>query len=160
MKRKRAAVFTIGFAAFVFCAPAWAQNSNLNAPVSRQPTVGSEIERGQEVGFQCGLDYRANFSKFRDCVNNAISTNRQSSTLSEPYEFGLYVRALQHSYVQGIALNSDGMLPIWRDRLMRIMKSRKLSFGDFCKAAGSEGGCDATKFNEQTYGSGTTTRTR
>ena len=55
-KRKCIAVFALGFAALMLWTPAKAQNSKLNAPVSRQPTVRSEIARGQEAAFDCALD--------------------------------------------------------------------------------------------------------
>jgi hypothetical protein len=45
------------------------------------------------------------------------------------------------------------MLPIWRDRMVKIMKSTKLSLRDFCKAIDSAAKCDdLAKLNEQTYG--------
>jgi hypothetical protein len=149
-----AAVFVTGFTALMLCTPATAQDSKLNAPVSRQPTVGSEIDRGQALGFECGTQSLTDLSRFVACVSDAIDVNRQKTTLSEPFEFGLYVRALQHAYIQGIPLNGDGSLPIWRDRLIKIMASRKLALGDFCKASRVEK-CDLAKLNEQTYGSGT-----
>jgi hypothetical protein len=87
---KCATSFVIGFVA---CAPVMAQNSKLNAPISRQPTVGSEIDRGQEAGFDCGIHNLTDLSKFIACVNDVITANRQRTTLSEPFEFGLYVRS-------------------------------------------------------------------
>jgi hypothetical protein len=144
---------TLGFgAALTLCGGTGAQNAKLDTPVSRQPTVGSEIERGQDAGFQCGLDHKET-AKFVACVNDVLAANKQKTTLSAPFEFGLYVRALQFSYVHGVALSSDGMLQVWRNKLINIMKSTKLSFGDFCKAVGA-GNCDTRKFDEQTYGSG------
>jgi hypothetical protein len=135
------------------CATALAQ-TNLNAPVSRQPTIKTEIDRGQDAAFNCGLDNLTNFSKFVDCIDAGIAANRQNSSLSEPYEFGLCIRALQHAYVQGRQLGSDGNLTVWRDRLVKIMMSRKLTLADFCKAVPGIK-CDLATMNEQTYGSGT-----
>ena len=122
---RRAAAST--FWALTICATANAQNSNLNAPVSRQPTVRTEIDRGQDAGFECGLNNITSFFKFKDCINDDVDTNRQNSTLSDPFEFGLYVRALQHAYVQGVQLRSEAFLSVWRDRLVKIMETKKLS---------------------------------
>ncbi|WP_298261680.1 hypothetical protein [Bradyrhizobium sp.] len=135
--------------------PCMAQNSKLNAPISRQPTVGSEIDRGQDAAFDCGLHNLTNFAEFVACLNDIVTANRQKSTLSEPFQFGLYVRALQHAYVQHVAL--EGNVSIWRDSMVKIMKSNKLSFKDFCDAVGS-GKCEPVKINEQTFGSATAAR--
>jgi len=151
---RKAIAANLMICAAVLCTTANAQNAKLNAPVLRQPTVGSEIDRGQDAGFECGLHNLTNFSRFVACINGAIADNRQNASLSEPYEFGLYVRALQHAYVHGIQLNSEGFLPIWRERLIKIMTSRKLTLRDFCKATGGEK-CELAKMDEQTYGSGT-----
>ena len=138
-------------AAATLNAPGLAQNSKLNAPISRQPTVGSEIDRGQDAAFDCGLHNLTNFAAFVTCLNDIITVNQQKSTLSQPFQFGLYVRALQHSYVQHAAL--EGNTAIWRDSMVKIMKSNKLSFKDFCEAVGAAGKCEPAKINEQTYGS-------
>jgi hypothetical protein len=105
--------------ALTICIPALAQNQKLNAPVRQQLTVGSEIERGQDVAFECGLRNVVDFAKFAACINDAVTTNRQKVTLSEPFEFGLYVRALQHSYVHQVK-SVDGWVPIWRDRMQKL----------------------------------------
>lgn len=144
-------IITHGFVALMICAPAAAQSSKLNAPISQRPTVGSEIDRGQEIGFECGLHNISDRAKLVGCVNDAIMANKQKATLSEPFEFGLYVRSLQNSYALKVPMNSDPWIPIWRDRLTKIMKSNKLSFKDFCEAVGTIN-CDTTKINEQTYG--------
>jgi hypothetical protein len=73
--------------------PAAAQAVNLNAPLSRQPTVGSEIDRGQEASFECGLKNLVDLLAFINCVDRSLLLNKQKATLSDPYEFGLYVRA-------------------------------------------------------------------
>ena len=138
-------------AAATLNAPGLAQNSKLNAPISRQPTVGLEIDRGQDASFDCGLHNLTNFAAFVACLNDVITVNRQKNTLSEPFQFGLYVRALQHSYVQHVAL--EGNTAIWRDSMVKIMKSNKLSFKDFCDAVGAAGKCEPAKISEQTYGS-------
>jgi hypothetical protein len=75
------------------------------------------------------------------CVSDAVSDNRQKSTLSEPFQFGLYVCALQISFVRDIP-SSDGNVQVWRSRLVSIMKSKKLSFKSFCDAIGKETKCD------------------
>jgi len=46
---------------------------------------------------------------------------------------------------------------IWRDGMVKIMKSNKLSFRNFCDAVGS-GKCEPAKINEQTYGSAAVAR--
>jgi hypothetical protein len=95
-KGKCTAVFVLGFAALVLCTPARAQNSKPDAPVSRQPTVRSEIARGNRAAEDCDLPDAnvTNPIKFAECVDNAVGTNVRNSTLSDPYEFGLYVNAL------------------------------------------------------------------
>lgn len=142
-------VLTFGLACSI-CGAAPAQDSKLNAPVSRQPTVASEIERGNELGFACGLHAIPNASRLIDCVNDAIDDNRQKTTLSEPFEFGLYVAALQQAH-SVFKIPLGGFVSLWRDRMAKIMKSRKLSLSDFCKATGAEK-CDATVMAQETYG--------
>ncbi len=149
-------LYGVGLASLILCTPAFAQNSKLDAPISRQPTVGSEIDRGQDAAFDCGLHNLTNFAAFVACMNDVITVNRQKSTLSEPFQFGLYVRALQHAYVHKVAL--EGNVTIWRDDMVKIMKSNRLSFKNFCDAVGAAGKCEPTKINEQTYGSGAVTR--
>jgi hypothetical protein len=148
-------LYGVGLAALMLCTPSMAQNSKLNAPISRQPTVGSEIDRGQDIAFDCGLNNLTNTAAYVACLNDAITVNRQKNTLSEPFQFGLYVRALQHAYVHHVAL--EGSVSIWRDGMVKIMKSNKLSFKDFCDAVGS-GKCEPVKINEQTFGSATAAR--
>ncbi|MGA8863225.1 MAG: hypothetical protein WB444_05385 [Gallionella sp.] len=137
--------------------PAGAQDSKLNAPISRQPTVGSEIDRGQEAGFACGLENTKTFLSFTTCIDSVVSSNKQNSALSEPFEFGLYVRALQDSFLRKMALSSDGHIPLWKDRMTKIMKSRHLSLKDFCKAINAEK-CDPARLAEQTYGNASSHR--
>ena len=96
-----------------------------------------------------------NFSSFVDCVLDVINTNRQKSTLSEPFEFGVYVGALMHSHGHDVALETEGLLPVWRDRMLKIMKTSNLSFKDFCDAVRETGKCDPAVINEMTYGSRT-----
>jgi hypothetical protein len=139
------AVFVTGFAVLVLCTPARAQDSRLNSPVSRQPTVGSEITRGDAAASECtsrlwrsGRTLAINLSNFEDCVNDAVRDNRQKSTLSEPFEFGLYLAALFHCYAQKIPFSGGIYPPVWHDRVVKIIKSKKLSFGDWCKATSED----------------------
>ncbi len=148
-KCKCITVLVLGFAALVLCTPARAQNSKLNAPVSRQPTVGLEIKRGDAAAFACFRSFLSNTRKFADCINAAIDANRQQSTLSEPYEFGLYVKALSFSSTQVKQLKidnntkgSNGFILAWRklwhDNMTKIMETNNLSFNDYCEAIGLE----------------------
>ncbi len=149
-KRKGTAVFVLGFAALLLCTPARAQNSKLDAPVSQQPTVRSEIVRGNRAAKDCDLP-EANLTnpiKFAKCVDNAASTNVRNSTLSEPFEFGLYVTAIGLIHIKETVLKINGstkgmlgMVPkwrnVWHDRMGKITETSKLSFGDFCEAMGA-----------------------
>lgn len=129
-----------------------AQNANLNAPVSRQPTVGSEIQRGNEAAFDCSLHYLTDLRKFIVCMNDLIETNRQKSTLSEPFELGLYLQALSYASVHHHSLNSDGSFTIWRDRAIAILTKIKLSIRDYCKAIEAMQ-CDTAGIDQQSFGS-------
>jgi len=143
--------YAIGLSTLLVCTPLHAQNSKLDAPVSRQPTVGSEIDRGQSAAFDCGLNNVGHLPAFVSCINNTVTTSQQKSTLSDPFLFGLYVRALQNAFVEKSTLASDGNLPIWRRQMLDIMKVKHLSFRDFCQAAHAEK-CDTAVMNMQTFG--------
>jgi hypothetical protein len=147
---KSAGVRHLFILAALACAPAAAQNLKPDAPTGRRPPIGSDVDRGQDAAYICGINNTMNFSKFAACVDGAIRTNRQRGAPPESFEFGLYVRALQHSHAHGVAFNDEGTLRLWRDRLTTIMKSHGFSFKDFCDAAANK--CDVSKFDEQTYG--------
>ena len=104
-----------------------AQNANLNAPVSRQPTVGTEVRRGDLASFDCGIENVIDTDPFITCVNDLIDTNRQKSTLSDPFELGVYLGAVNHVAIQEMALNSNHNFPFWRDGLIKLLKKTKLS---------------------------------
>ncbi len=150
MNQSKRMRYVFAFATLVACAPAAAQNSKPDAPAARKPPVGLDVDRGQDAAFICVINNTMNFSKFADCVDGAIRTNRQRAAPSESFEFGLYVRALQHSHAHKVAFNDEGALRLWRDRLTTIMKSHGFSFKDLCDATADK--CDVSKFDEQTYG--------
>jgi hypothetical protein len=143
--------YVIGLMVLLACPPLHAQNSKLDAPVSRQPTVCSEIDRGQSAGFDCALKNVAHLPAFVSCINNVVAANQQSSTISDPFLFGLYLRALQNAFVEQKTLTSDGNFQIWRTKVLEIMKATHLSFKDFCQAAHAEK-CDVATMRAQTLG--------
>ena len=135
----------------ILCTAPVAAQSKLDAPVSRQPTVGSEINRGQKAAFNCSMNTNVlSQTEFADCVSNTVTINRQRSTLSDPFEFGLYVRALEIANVRRMTPDTDGMVAVWHKRAADIMRSKKLTLADFCKAIGA-GKCDLTQMREQTF---------
>jgi hypothetical protein len=85
-------------------------------------------------------------TEFAECVSNTVTINRQRSTLSDPFEFGLYVRALQIANVRRMTPDTDGMVAVWHKRAADIMRSKKLTLADFCKAIGAST-CDLQTFN-------------
>jgi hypothetical protein len=85
-------------------------------------------------------------TEFAECVSNTVTINRQRSTLSDPFEFGLYVRALQIANVRRMTPDTDGMVAVWHKRAADIMRSKKLTLADFCKAIGASK-CDLQTFN-------------
>lgn len=142
------AVLSVGLAASLLCTPARTENSKLDAPVSRQPTVGSEIKRGDAAAQVCWNGPKVDVLKPMNqvnCIQAAIDLNRQQSTLSDPFLLGLYVHALASS---GIAVNvlkinknTKGINAfvleyrrLWHDDLTRILKNDNLSVTDFCEA--------------------------
>jgi hypothetical protein len=128
-----------------------AQNANLNAPVSRQPTVGSEVRRGDLASFDCGIENVIDTEPFIACVNDLIDTNRQKSTLSDPFELGVYLAAINHVAIQDMALNSNHNFPFWRDGLIKLLKKTKLSARDICKAR-EDTKCDPAQMDKLTFG--------
>src|SRR5580704_996858 len=128
-----------------------AQNANLNAPVSRQPTVGSEVRRGDLASFDCGIENVIDTEPFIACVNDLIDTNRQKSTLSDPFELGVYLAAVNHVAIQEMALNSNHNFPFWRDGLIKLLKKTKLTARDICKAR-EDTKCDPAQMDKLTFG--------
>jgi hypothetical protein len=84
-------------------------------------------------------------TEFAECVSNTVTINRQRSTLSDPFEFGLYVRALQIAQCQAddAGHRRHGGC-VWHKRAADIMRSKKLTLADFCKAIGASK-CDLTQ---------------
>ena len=80
-------------------APALAQNVDLSAPVSRTPTVMSEIKRGHGDAIRCVEKYSTPdtigtpdaIRQFWLCVDGEQRVNISGSTISDPYLFGLYI---------------------------------------------------------------------
>jgi hypothetical protein len=128
-----------------------AQNANLNAPVSRQPTVGTEVRRGDLASFDCGIENVIDTEPFIACVNDLIDTNRQKSTLSDPFELGVYLAAVNHVAIQEMALDSNHNFPFWRDGLIKLLKKTKLSPRDICKAR-EDTKCDPVQMDKLTFG--------
>lgn len=128
-----------------------AQNANLNAPVSRQPTVGSEVRRGDLASFDCGIQNVIDLQPFIACVNDLIDVNRQQSTLSDPFELGVYLAALNHVAIQEMALNSNHNFPFWHDGLIKLLSKTKLSARDICKAR-EDTKCDPAQMDKLTFG--------
>ena len=128
-----------------------AQNANLNAPVSRQPTVGSEMRRGDLASFDCGIQNVIDLQPFIACVNDLIDVNRQKSTLSDPFELGVYLAALNHVAIQEMALNSNHNFPFWRDGLIKLLSKTKLSARDICKAR-EDTKCVPAQMDKLTFG--------
>ncbi len=143
-------VLVVCLVSVLWAAPARAQ-SKLEAPASRRPTVGSEINRGQDAAFNCSMNTDVlSRTAFTDCVSDTVTINRQKSILSDPFEFGLYVRALEIANIRRMTPDTDGMVRVWHNRAAHIMRANKLTLADFCKAIGTNS-CDIAKIREQTF---------
>lgn len=147
---KCVAALLAGLTAITLGANANAQNA-LDAPISRQPTVGSELDRGSMAGFDCGIKHVIDRDPFIACVNDLIEINRQKSTLSEPFELAVYLAALHHAAVQKMPLNSDHNFPFWHDRAIKLLVKTKLSMPNYCKGIGDTK-CDPAEIDSLSYG--------
>jgi hypothetical protein len=135
----------------VFSIVSVAPQSKLGAQVSRQPTVRSEINRGQNAALNCGMNTNVlSRTEFADCVNTFVTINRQQLSPSDPFEFGLYVRAIEIANIRRMTPDTDGVVAVWHKRAANIMGAKKLTLDDFCKAI-SGSTCDLEKMREQTF---------
>lgn len=121
---------------------AGAQASNLDAPIKTEPTMRSEIKRGEAAAFDCGLHHIADYSAFTDCINRILDSNEQKRTKSDPFVLGLSIGALAQA---GIVAPHEtaGWVAIWRGDVASLMKKYKLSINDLCGAIAMK--CDAVK---------------
>jgi hypothetical protein len=110
-----------------------AQTSNLDAPISTQPTMRSEIKRGEAVAFDCGLHHLTDYSGFTDCVSRALDANEQKQKKSDPFVLGLSIGALAQAGI--MAPNEHaGWVTVWRDDAALVQKKYRLSINDLCSA--------------------------
>lgn len=72
---------------------AWA--ASLDTPLAQQPpTLRTEIKRGGDIAFQCGLDARGDEEIKRHCVEHAQLANEQgAATRHDAFDAGLYFSA-------------------------------------------------------------------
>ena len=85
-------VFASATALMLMSVSGYAQ-SKLDAPVSTQPTVRTEIRRGHEAAFSCGLKSGLAFNGVVNCFNEVLHDNEQKGSLSEAFQFGfLYLQ--------------------------------------------------------------------
>jgi hypothetical protein len=75
-------------AALVAVASTASAQSKLDATVTRIPTVRTELARGNDAAFQCGLDNIGRFMRIDKCILSALSTNKQRQTLSDAFQLG------------------------------------------------------------------------
>ncbi len=132
------------------CAPAFSQTANLDAPVSRQPTVRSEIKRGSTDAFRCAMKYDDPDTalKFSGCVEDLVFSNISNSTISDPYLFGLYTAAipslkLHIKYIDKSRSKTDyelapKTLEGWRDHAKELSAKTGLTRSDFCETVSKD----------------------
>ncbi len=72
--------------------------ADLNAPiVPAQPTIGSEILRGADAGFDCQEGNPLDDGAFLGCIESRQSDNRQKMGRGyEAFDAGLWFEASQH----------------------------------------------------------------
>lgn len=67
-----------------------AQATDINAPIDKRPTVGSEINRGNKAAFDCGLRHVSDVLAFSKCVSDVISMEEQNQQNYLPFMVGAY----------------------------------------------------------------------
>lgn len=67
-----------------------AQAADLNSSIDTHPTVGSEIKRGDDAAFECGLHNIADPLSTSICVSNAVSEDKQRQPNSIPFVVGAF----------------------------------------------------------------------
>ena len=82
--------------AFVCWATVPAQCANLDKPISRIPTVGSEIKRGSVGAFDCSLKLVNELSalEYAQCVNSFVESDLASGPPSDAFLFGTYITSI------------------------------------------------------------------
>src|SRR5262249_34899583 len=113
--------------------------------------VGSELNRGDMAGFDCGIEHIIDLLPFKLCIDDLIETNRQKATLTDPFQLWVYLAALDHVAVQKMPLNSDTSFPFWRDSAIKLLKKTKISIRDYCKAMELTK-CDPAQIDNLSYG--------
>lgn len=67
--------------------------ADMNAPLNDKPTVGSEVSRGQDAAFHCGLDFLSDTPAVAGCVFRAVAQNKQLHANTLPFEVGVFYGA-------------------------------------------------------------------
>ena len=83
------------FIAISYLLSAAAQTADLNAPINTRPTIGSEIKRGHDVAFDCSIKFADDVISLSECVNDALSVNRQRQVDTLPFELGAFLQECQ-----------------------------------------------------------------
>ena len=137
----------------LYASNSFAQTIDLDAPVSRTPTVRSELKRGQVDAATC-------FSKdenlipsinFTDCIEKNIKDNIGRSTISDPYLYGIYTDAIWRVDILIHHLDSSGAIsrkfvPLerasWKKHLQAISARSGITPAIYCEAvAGDTSSC-------------------
>ena len=63
-----------------------------------RPTIKSEMNRGDRVGFKCSVG-AYNVRQVRTCLEKAIDSNVQSNTATDAFMLGLYFSAWKHARI-------------------------------------------------------------
>jgi hypothetical protein len=140
----RCLVVSVTTAAALLSAVSAFGQSNLDKPISTQPTVRSEIGRGQDAAVECnGLGRIGRFRIIEECVSKIVQENVQQQKASSAFKLGMYLVALAQWEAIGAskihpednAPNMvDGNVNVWRSEVKKAMTSLKLTEKEICGA--------------------------
>ena len=130
---------------------AHAQNTNLQKPISRIPTVGTEIKRGSYGTYNCLAKMKNELSalEYALCVDSFVDSDLANGPPTDAFLFGAYLTSIR--FIK-IALKPDASetRPAWETRSAKIIYSKWIKKVreaiaragyteiDFCNSVGSE----------------------
>lgn len=59
--------------------------ANLDAPATAKPTIRTELKRGHEIAFNCGLHAKTNIEALDHCIDDASLTQARQGTATEAF---------------------------------------------------------------------------
>jgi len=116
---------------------------DLDAPVSKTPTVRSELKRGNDAEFECLLHHvptRIDWRSYVTCIDEAIHNATQERRLSDPFLAGMYFAIVSHLDIHGPGSPAgndprfDQHLSLYRAELRKLLRELHLAPLQVCQA--------------------------